>query len=258
MKMAREKASVFWHRCTVALLVMLAIPAWAGAVRAEDVATRPAAEQLLASPRSTVKTFLVAMQNKELAQAALCLDLSDISEDRRAQRGPELATLLQELIDEKLPTVKLEVLSDDPDYQDAEDPSRTRVFVLTRSAEDQPEIAVARGVDGLWRFSSQTVAILPKLIEPLATQPATTQPAAEPGVPAKFRSARATMMTFMLAMNARAENPDLIKDAVACLDLSGIDPVLQAERGSSRAKMLKDIIDRTAEVIEKAIDDDPN
>jgi len=256
MKMTREKASVFRHGYTVAFLAMLLVSTWAGPAHAQDVATQPTPEELLGSPRGTVKTFLIAIQKKDFIRATECLDLSDISEDRRGQRGPELAKLLQELIDDRLPTVKIEVLSDDPDYKDIEDPARAQVYVLTRSAEDQSEITIARGSDGLWRFSRQTVALLPKLIEPLTTQPAATQPAAETGVPAKFRSARATMMTFMSAMNALAKEPDRIEEAVACLDLSGIESVLQ-DRGPTLAKMLKDVIDRTAEVIEKSISDDP-
>jgi len=50
---------------------------------------------------------------------------------------------------------------------------------------------------------------------------ATTQPAA---VDSRFRSPRATVRTFLIAMNLTEDDPHKIEDAIACLDLSEIPP----------------------------------
>ena len=51
---------------------------------------------------------------------------------------------------------------------------------------------------------------------------ATTRPAA--AVDPRFRSPRATVRTFLIAMNLTEDDPHRIEDAIACLDLSGMPP----------------------------------
>jgi hypothetical protein len=48
---------------------------------------------------------------------------------------------------------------------------------------------------------------------------ATARPVAPPVDP-RFRSPRATVRTFPIAMNSAEDDPHRIEDAVACLDLS--------------------------------------
>src|SRR5882757_5067052 len=50
---------------------------------------------------------------------------------------------------------------------------------------------------------------------------ATTQPLAA-SVDPRFRSPRATVRTFLIAMNLTEDDPHKIEDAVACLDLTGL------------------------------------
>ena len=50
-----------------------------------------------------------------------------------------------------------------------------------------------------------------------------TRPAA-PTVDPRYRSPRATVRTFLIAMNLAEDEPHRIEEAVACLDLSGIPP----------------------------------
>lgn len=48
-----------------------------------------------------------------------------------------------------------------------------------------------------------------------------TAQASKSSVDPRFRSPRATVRTFLIAMNRREDDPNRIEDAVACLDLSG-------------------------------------
>jgi len=59
---------------------------------------------------------------------------------------------------------------------------------------------------------------------------ATTQPVAA-SVDPRFRSPRATVRTFLIAMNLSEDDPHKIEDAVACLDISAMPP---DERQSGR------------------------
>jgi MscS family membrane protein len=52
---------------------------------------------------------------------------------------------------------------------------------------------------------------------------ATTQPVAA-FVDTRFRSPRATVRTFLIAMNLTEDDPHKIEDAIACLDLTGMAP----------------------------------
>lgn len=65
-------------------------------------------------------------------------------------------------------------------------------------------------------------------------------------VPASLNSPRATMETFLQAMDEIKEGKDArISDAVTTLDLSAVNPLLRKERGSDLAWILLDVIDRT-------------
>ncbi len=70
-------------------------------------------------------------------------------------------------------------------------------------------------------------------------------PAVEP-VPDGLRSPRATMDTFLGAMNdIKRGDPSRIDDAIATLDLDEISTLVRRERGSDLAWMLLDVMDRT-------------
>jgi MscS family membrane protein len=251
-------SSALSSRYTASLLVCwLAVTSVV--VRAQEAdkppASQPTIETLLASPRSTLRTFLVAMQDNDLDRAAACLDLSRINEERRAQQGQELVPLLKDLIDLRLPKIRLEIYSEDPDYLDGN--NRHELAITTTKDEDgqeRDEIVLARGVDGLWRFSKGTVAAIPELYRPLQTRPAATQPTLKAGVPEYLASARATMRTFLEAM---AKQPPDIERAMECLDLSNIDVVLLRQSGPEAARSLKDILDLTGQVVLKTISREP-
>ena len=65
-------------------------------------------------------------------------------------------------------------------------------------------------------------------------------------VPAGLGSPRATMETFLSAMNdIKRGDPERIADAVTTLDLSDVSPLVREERGKDLAWMLLEVMDRT-------------
>lgn len=82
------------------------------------------------------------------------------------------------------------------------------------------------------------------LAEETANEPA---PSDEPKpIPESLRSPRATMETFLDAMDAtRAGETAAIEQAIATLDLSALSPLIRVEKGRDAAWILQEVIDRT-------------
>lgn len=79
--------------------------------------------------------------------------------------------------------------------------------------------------------------------DPAAASAAAVEP--KP-VPDELTSPRATMETFLGAMAAtRAGETDRIELAITTLDLSDVNPLVRAEKGSDAAWILQEVIDRT-------------
>jgi len=74
-------------------------------------------------------------------------------------------------------------------------------------------------------------------------------------VPPAFRSARATMETFLTSFYVD-DGADLVR-AAECLDLSDLSPAVRSLQGKELAGMLKRVIDRTRLVDLESIPDDP-
>lgn len=105
----------------------------------------------------------------------------------------------------------------------------------------------------------QTLVLLALLVAALAAAPAAAQDddAAPSGDPRG--SARATMTTFLSAMNdAAAGQEHRLDDAVLCLDLGTPDPDVRRTVGRRRAVDLKEILDRTRLIDPGKIPADPN
>ncbi|MES9893805.1 MAG: hypothetical protein ABW141_02780, partial [Candidatus Thiodiazotropha endolucinida] len=69
---------------------------------------------------------------------------------------------------------------------------------------------------------------------------------AKEAIPENLSSPRATMETFLHAMNdIKRGAPDRIEAAVSTLDLSDINPIVRKERGQDLAWMLLEVLDRT-------------
>lgn len=117
----------------------------------------------LASPRATMRTFLVGMERAAngdragLAQAAACLDLSGVNETLRSTKGPELALQLKQVID------RVRYVT----YDEVPDAATGDPYVFHRDAQGRGDIVIARQPDGRWLFTAETVAALPALVRAL-------------------------------------------------------------------------------------------
>lgn len=91
---------------------------------------------------------------------------------------------------------------------------------------------------------------------PAKSQPTTTtQPASQPAKPTPLTTPRVTMQQFLLAVDESKEKPQRLKDAVACLDLSGLPEADRAEQGPKLAIQLERILDSQGAI---ALDTIPN
>ena len=118
---------------------------------------------LLATPRQTVETFITRINEGNPDQAAVCLDLSAYNSITVTKKGPRHAAHLKEIID-RMRRVDYERI---PDDADAESPYQLGRFLgeelAGRDKQDAAKIYLERGNDGLWRFSSTTVAAIEAL-----------------------------------------------------------------------------------------------
>ncbi|MHC5023494.1 MAG: mechanosensitive ion channel family protein [Planctomycetota bacterium] len=132
----------------------------------------------LASPRATLRTFLVAMRAEDDAQATRCLDLSTVD----ASAGKHLADLLLDTLDR----IEFVSYSEHPDQwmlenvADLRSITRWTVFPrednarhrqIVRRYEPEGSIVLARGEDGAWRFGAETVAGISALHDSLREMP---------------------------------------------------------------------------------------
>jgi len=219
-------------------------------------ATQVAESPPLGSPRDTIKTFLTTMQDKKPDQAIGCLDLSDIDEARRTNKGKELAQLLKELVDHRLPQIKLETIPDAPEYKNDND--QLEFALISNEETGKSEVILVRQDDGLWRFSKDTLAALPDLYKSIKKTP-TTQPAIKAGVPKNLSTARETIRTFLEAMNDLEKHPERIDDAIKCLDLSKLPAPITSDEKELHllAEQLFDICNRTKKIVYQEVPNDP-
>lgn len=91
------------------------------------------------------------------------------------------------------------------------------------------------------------VALLGMSFAAVAADDSEPAPASEPKpIPESLRSPRATMETFLDAMNAtRAGEDAQIEQAISTLDLSAVSPLIRTEKGRDAAWMLQEVIDHT-------------
>jgi MscS family membrane protein len=118
-------------------------------------------QQMLRTPEQTMRNFRKAVEEKNLEDAAKALDLS------KGGTGPELAPRLKAVIDRIWPQVAQDVgmLPDEPD---AEGPVKLETYTNLVQADDirdAEKIEFVKGEDGLWRFSTSTVASIGNLYD---------------------------------------------------------------------------------------------
>ena len=193
------------------------------------------------SPRSTVRTFLIAMNRAEddphrIVEAVACLDLSEIPPDRRD--GGRMAFALEFILrSTNIPTVVI------PDHMDAPD--------CTIGEDKNVKITLRRTADGRWLFDSKTLQDLPRMRLFLWQRDLAASRGKETGdVPADFRSPYAMYHTFTDAF----KKGDL-DAAVRCLDLTDIPDPARRIVGRGLALKLKEVLDRTIFLIFQDIPD---
>jgi MscS family membrane protein len=128
----------------------------------------------LDSARDTVMTFQAAARRRDFAQAAHCLNLSDIRVSARVELGPVLAFKLQYLLD-RIGRIYIEEIPDNPEsakyilYR-----GELGRVVLDRRAEDPDK--------GLWQFTPETVGQIETMFRSVLDRPpdASVESEAEP------------------------------------------------------------------------------
>ena len=120
----------------------------------------------LANPRATMETFITAMSSVEqgnsgqIEKAVSTLNLSDIANVIRKDKGEELARTLFSVI-ERSKKVKLSSIPVNP---------KAGRYVFGRYS--QGSVAIVRQADGRWLFSKASVRALPAILQGLIEDPA--------------------------------------------------------------------------------------
>ncbi len=190
---------------------------------------------------------------QRIRDAIACLDLSAIPPEQQAEKAPRLAEDLARAI-EKIIQQAGKKTDDLPEKS----PDDRVVFHTVETEDADYVVALKRGEDERWRFEAETVAAAPDLLRTVTQSEAQAQAAAPPApavdatIPPQFRSARATMETFLKAMNEQR-----LEDAAAALDLGSLPEAVRADEGRDRAGKLLGIMDRVKLIVTAEIPNDP-
>lgn len=209
---------------------------------AESTSRAVAADDPQRSPRATLTTFLLALNEAKTKPARIvdavgCLDLTSVPAEARTTQGPLLAQQLGEIIDQVFRREGLRT-------EDVPDTSVGPPFALP--GLDPPGISLAQDTDGRWRVTADSVSAIPAIRQSLF-KAATTQPIETPApsdAPPAYRSARATMVTYRSAIAAGDSAA-----AARCLDLSGLPAATREQTGRRLANRLQEVMDRINKVV---------
>lgn len=242
---------------TVAFLATSVLPS---AGLAQSDAQQPPAtapkKETRKSPRALMRIFLLAAKDldkatpEQIDEVLSCLDLTELEEDVRRDQGIRLVQKLEAVIDSL--GITLDTIPDDAEGED---------FEFHEAEDGLIGIVLEREPDtGLWRFAAATVKNIADLHAAVQKEKAEAKKQAaeseeEQQVDVKFRSARATMETFLTAMN---DDPPNLADAQACLDLSEIPPAVRTETGPELATTLLFCMNRIKEVVYQEISEKPD
>ncbi len=207
------------------------------------------------SPRATVRSFLVAVQEAagekpaRIDDAVSCLDVSKIEAEDPEAHARQLARRLYAAMD------KIGVRIDDIPA-DTTDVYHT-LYRVDPERDDGATVSLEwDSPTELWRFAASTLDAIPVIEAKLAEKAA-----AAPDVPtasdvvAARRSARATIRTFLTAMNA---DPQQLTQAILCLDPAGQDVATWDVRARDLVVKLKNVMDKTRLVVEVDLPNDPS
>ncbi len=137
----------------------------------EPAAAEPTADaklkKALGSPRATMQTFLDAMNEGRQEDAAVCLDLSELTatEEARKAKQTELAHKLKEVLD-KLIEVEVSGYPEEVDVDDSFSLADAQ-YIEPADREIAERIVISKSEDGLWRFNTATATAIEELYEDL-------------------------------------------------------------------------------------------
>ncbi len=232
----------------------------AEAAKAEDPQQDQQQPQItldLSNPRAAMQAFLVAVEDAKgdrpdrIDDAVRCLDTSQLEGEDVATKAQSLALRLHALIDRI--GVKLQDIPEKVDP--GQDTYLFHDFEQKEGEEFAPKIEMAAGTDGQWRFTARTLASIP-LVEkrpPESDKPEAVT--ADTSVPAARRTPRATMKSFIEAMNA---TPPDFQEAIACLNPVEQDPETWNVVGRELASKLKNVMDKIGVVVYTDIPESPD
>lgn len=210
------------------------------------------------SPWAMVTNFQIAVSGAAVdparyAEALACLDFALVRAEIVEERGPLYADQLDAIL-QGLASVGLFSRDDLPDERIA--PSQT-------IGQEPLLLIVVRKDDGLWRFSAATVARVPDMYARLTESLRQLRPAAPEGgesgaearaaAPEAYRSPRATMRTFLKAM----EEGD-VRTAVRCLDFSGFSEIEREANARRLTGKLLMVLYRHKAIVLQDIPDAPD
>jgi MscS family membrane protein len=184
-------------------------------------------------PEATMWRFMVSVARKNFTSAAECLDLSGIPQKLWPTRGPLLARKLAFVI-QRTGFVYPQEIPSDPDGPR---------YTWQATAKGRIVLERVRMPDGkdAWLFSRLTLGNLDEMVKAVQDLPpdpryvtlgivlqlsdlpgyGKTVPAPEE-VPRGYTSARATLKTFLTAMDQGELSESALARAIDCLDLSGL------------------------------------
>ena len=146
----------------------------------------PELQTRLKSPHTTVYTFLDAVKNNRLDEAAQCLDFSELAltNETRLAIEQELAFKLKEVLDKLVDIEPSLFPKTSPEAPVSLLQSGHDVLVEDQLAA--AEIVLAKSADGLWRFSPRTVAAIAELHEEYLEREPVKEPSSENQVKLPF------------------------------------------------------------------------
>ncbi len=237
----------------------------------EDHSEKPDKEEAkltldLSSPRATMRTFLVAVQEakgdspERIDDAAACMITSGLKGEGAEERARQLAHRLHDIIDKQ--NVILDDIpeaTEDVEYLFFKLPEdQVKKFEPDKDPPPIREIRLALDTEtGEWRFTALTLASIPTLKKAAdkKVEPSKPRPSGSGLIPVARRSPRATMETFLNAMNAE---PKDMPEALKCLNAAGRERQAWEVSGGQLAHRLKTVMDKIEEVVLVEIPDEPD
>jgi len=142
----------------------------AGRQKTESKATKiPLDDLKRGAPRTSVRGFFQAVQEMDYEKAAQYMDLRNLPSGMAESDGPELARLLNIVIDQTV-WIDYDLLSDNPKGHINDGfPSYRDLVCRIQTPKKEIEILMQRVPRGdgvlIWKFSNRTVAQIPRLYE---------------------------------------------------------------------------------------------